>query len=172
MRRTRFKNTYCSVARVVDLLGDWWTPLVLRECFYGVKRFADFEARLGIGKNILTQRLNRLVKDGLLKKVPYQQRPVRYEYRLTEMGRDFFGVIGALLRWGDDWLAEPGGPAMVLVDRETGQPVRPMVIDENTGRPLDARSVLPIPGPGLPAELHDEARRYFEGAAFKPSTAP
>lgn len=171
MRRTRFTNAYCSVARVVDLLGDWWTPLVLRECFYGVKRFADFEARLGIGKNILTQRLNRLVKDGLLKKMPYQQRPVRYEYRLTEMGREFFSVIGAMLRWGDDWLAGPEGTAMVLLDKRTGQPIRPLVIDENTGLPLDPRNVLPTPGPGLPEDLHEEARRYFDGGAFKPTSS-
>jgi DNA-binding HxlR family transcriptional regulator len=160
------------VARVVDLLGDWWTPLVLRECFYGVRRFADFEARLGIGKNILTQRLSRLVKDGLLDKTPYQERPVRYEYRLTPMGRDFFPVIGALLRWGDDWLAEPEGPAMVLLDKSTGQPIRPIVVDENTGQKLDARNVYPTPGPGLPQDLHQEARRYFQGEAFKPTMSP
>jgi DNA-binding HxlR family transcriptional regulator len=172
MRRTRFDQCYCSVARVTDLLGDWWTPLVLRECFYGVKRFSDFEARLGIGKNILTRRLDRLVEDGLLQRVPYQQRPVRHEYRLTPMGRDFFPVICALMRWGDDWLAEAEGPAMVLVHKRTGQPIRAVLIDENSGEKLDPRDLIPTPGPGLPEELHDEARRYFEGGAFQPTPAP
>jgi DNA-binding HxlR family transcriptional regulator len=169
MRRTRFNQCYCSMARVIDLLGDWWTPLVLRECFYGIKRFGDFEARLGIGKNILTQRLERLVRDGLLQRTPYQQRPVRHEYTLTPMGRDFFPVICALLRWGDDWLAEPEGPAMQLVDRQTGQPIRPVVVDQNTGKKLEARDVTPVPGPGLPQNLHEEARRYFAGAPLLPT---
>ncbi len=168
MRRTRFDDNYCSVARCVDLLGDWWTPLLLRECFYGVRRFADFEARLGIGKNILTQRLNRLVKEGILLKVAYQQRPVRSEYRLTPMGREFFGVVAAMLRWGDDWLAGPDGPAMVLRDRTTGKAVRPVVVDEETGQRLDVRNLYPSPGPGLPQDMQAEARRYFDGEPVKP----
>jgi DNA-binding HxlR family transcriptional regulator len=157
MRRTRFHDWPCSVARTVDLLGDWWTPLVLRECFYGVRRFDDFQGRLGIGRNVLTERLGRLVGEGLLAKVPYQERPVRHEYRLTDKGRDFFGVIAAMLRWGDDWLAGEAGPPVELRDRRTGAVVRPVVVDEATGERLDPRHVTVVPGPGLTPEERAEA---------------
>lgn len=163
MKRTRFDKSLCSVARVVDLMGDWWTPLVLRECFYGIKKFGDFQTRLGIGKNILTQRLERLVKDGLLVKVPYQERPVRYDYKLTPMGRELFSVVCALMRWGDDWLAEPSGPPVILVDRRTGKPVKPLVVDEYTGEKLEARHVYATPGPGTPEGLREDAVRYLRG---------
>ena len=89
----------------MDLLGDWWTPLVLREAFYGVRRFDDFQRELGIARNTLTDRLHRLVGEGLLEKQPYQREPTRYDYVLTEKGRDFFGVLAAMSRWGDRWLA-------------------------------------------------------------------
>ena len=111
MKRTTFADWPCSVARTVDLIGDWWTPLVLREAFWGVRRFDDFQRSLGIGRNILTQRLGRLVDEGMLERRPYQEHPPRHEYVLTEKGRDFFPVIAALMRWGDRWLAGDDGPA-------------------------------------------------------------
>lgn len=157
MRRTRFSDWPCSVARTVDLLGDWWTPLVLREAFYGVRRFDDFHRRLGLGRNILTERLNRLVEEELLAKVPYQERPTRYEYRLTEKGRAFFDVLAAMIRWGDDWLSDEKGPPIALFDRRTGAPIRPRVIDETTGRPIELRHVGIRPGPGFPAERRAQA---------------
>lgn len=153
------------MARAVDLLGDWWTPLVLRESFYGVRRFDDFQERLGIGRNVLTARLKRLVEEGLLTKVPYQERPVRHEYRLTEKGREFFGVIAATMRWGDDWLAGEEGPPIVLRDRRTGERVNPIVVDETTGEPIDPRHLYAEPGPGFP-ERHLE-RAQAEGR-FRP----
>src|SRR5947209_3973489 len=104
MKRTSFATWPCSIARTMDLLGDWWTPLVLREAFRGVRRFDEFERSLGIGRNILTQRLRRLVGEGLLERRKYQDGPARYEYRLTEKGRDFYPVLAAMIRWGDRWL--------------------------------------------------------------------
>src|SRR3712207_9474368 len=101
MKRTEFASWPCSVARTVDLLGDWWTPLVLREAFLGVRRFDDMPRELGIGRNVLTQRLKRLVEEGLLERVRYQEKPDRYGYHLTEKGRDFSPVLGALSCWGD-----------------------------------------------------------------------
>src|SRR5436190_6121311 len=86
VKRTPFSRWPCSVARTVDLLGDWWTPLVLREAFYGVRRFDEFQRTLGIGRNVLTQRLTRLVDEGLLERVAYCEHPPRHEYRLTDKG--------------------------------------------------------------------------------------
>ncbi|MDT7556111.1 MAG: hypothetical protein QOI68_581 [Pseudonocardiales bacterium] len=116
MRRTSFANWPCSVARTMDLLGDWWTPLVLREAFYGFRRFDEFQQELGIARNTLADRLRRLVDEGLLEKRAYQSEPVRYDYVLTEMGRDFYGVIAAMTRWGDRWLADEAGPGVTEVE--------------------------------------------------------
>src|SRR3546814_3325799 len=104
MRRTRFDDWDCSVARTVDILGDWWTPMIIRSAFVGARRFEQFSESLGIPRNVLTERLNRLVDEGIMKKVEYQERPVRHEYRLTEKGVGLFPVIVSLMEWGNDWL--------------------------------------------------------------------
>jgi DNA-binding HxlR family transcriptional regulator len=139
VRRTRFDDWPCPIARVTDLVGDWWTPLVMREAFYGRTRFDDFQEALGCSRAVLAQRLNRLVEEGLLVKVPYEDHPPRYDYRLTDKGRAFWDVLAAMWRWGSDWLWEEEGPPLVLVDRDTGEVVRPAVVDERTGEGLDIR---------------------------------
>jgi DNA-binding HxlR family transcriptional regulator len=152
MRRTRFEDSNCSIARATDILGDWWTPLVLREAFYGTRRFDDFIERLGIGRNILTERLRRLTDEGIFHKVAYQDRPARYEYRLTDKGRDLFGVLAMLHRWGNDWLVDHDGPLSEMVDRATGRVVKPVVVDEETGKRIDPRELTMRPGSGSRAE--------------------
>jgi len=145
VRRTRFDDWPCPIARVTDLAGDWWTPLVLREAFSGRRRFDEFQQALGVSRAILTQRLERLVDEGLLERRCYQEHPPRDEYRLTEKGREFWGVLAAMWRWGDDWqFGERGAPVM-LVDRDTGEEVRPLVVDERTGEPLDVRRLRMAP---------------------------
>jgi DNA-binding HxlR family transcriptional regulator len=156
VKRTRFSQWPCSVARTVDLLGDWWTPLVLRECYYGVRRFDDFQRSLSIGRNILTERLNRLVDEGLLERVPYQERPVRNEYLLTEKGRDFFPVMVAMMRWGDRWLADEGGPPIVLEHVPCGHDLQPEVVCSHCGEPVVQRDVWARRGPGFPTESNEE----------------
>jgi DNA-binding HxlR family transcriptional regulator len=146
MKRTPFADWSCSVARTVDILGDWWTPLVLRECFGGVRRFDDFQRRLGIGRNILTQRLNRLVDEGMLERRPYHERPVRHEYVLTDKGRDFFPVVAALMRWGDTWLAGEDGPPVVLHHRTCDHDVHAEVVCSHCAEPLAMRDVSARPG--------------------------
>ncbi|MFF7890246.1 winged helix-turn-helix transcriptional regulator [Streptomyces sp. NPDC020794] len=111
MRRTSFAQWPCSIARTMDLLGDWWTPLVLREAFYGIRRFDAFQESLGIARNTLTDRLRRLVEEGLLEKRPYQTEPVRHDYVLTEKGRDFYGVLLVMNRWGGPLALRRSGPA-------------------------------------------------------------
>jgi DNA-binding HxlR family transcriptional regulator len=141
MRRTRFDDWDCSVARTVDLLGDWWTPMVVRAAFLGARRFEQFQESLGIPRNVLAERLRTLVEEGILEKRAYHDRPVRYEYRLTEKGVALYPVIIAMMRWGDEWLDWPDGPPLELLDRETGEPVEPVLVDGRTGAPLDPRKV-------------------------------
>jgi DNA-binding HxlR family transcriptional regulator len=151
VKRTPFADWPCSVARTVDLVGDWWTPLVLRECCYGVRRFEDFQRNLGIGRNILTQRLNRLVDEGLLERRRYHDHPVRHEYVLTEMGRDFFPVIAAMTRWGDRWLGGADGPPVVLHHASCDHDMHAEVVCSECGEQLELRDVSATLGPGHPA---------------------
>jgi DNA-binding HxlR family transcriptional regulator len=144
MRRTRFDRWPCPIARATDLIGDWWTPIILRNAFTGQRRFEDFQQSLGVSRAILTHRLNRLVAEGLMTKVAYSQRPTRYEYRLTDKGRDFWQVLAAMWRWGEDWLWEDGESPVMLVDRDTGAEIRPLTVDANTGAPLDVRKTRVI----------------------------
>ncbi|HET9608917.1 MAG TPA: helix-turn-helix domain-containing protein [Acidimicrobiales bacterium] len=141
MRRTAFADWPCSLARSVDLLGDWWTPLVLRDAYYGVRRFEDFQRSLGIGRNILTQRLNRLVDEGMLERRPYQDRPVRHEYVLTDKGRDFFPVVAAIVRWGDRWLAGDEGPPLTLHHIPCDHDMHAEVVCSHCREPLALRDV-------------------------------
>lgn len=141
MRRTRFDDAPCPIARTTDLIGDWWTPLVMRQAFAGTRRFGDFAAQLDIPRAVLTARLARLVDEGLLERVEYQSKPVRYEYRLTQKGREFWNVLAAMWRWGSDWMWDDGVPALVLQDRGTGRVVNPVVVDEATGQPLDVATL-------------------------------
>lgn len=152
MRRTRFDRWPCPIARATDLVGDWWTPIILRNAFAGQRRFDQFQESLGVPRAILTRRLNRLVAEGLLRKERYAERPPRYEYLLTDKGRAFWDVLAALWRFGEDWMWEPGKSSPVqLIDRETGREIRPVVVDENTGQRLDLRRVR------MAARKHAEA---------------
>ena len=153
MRRTRFDRWPCSIARTVDLIGDWWTPLILRDAYYGATRFDDFQSGLGVGRNVLSDRLRRLVDEGLFERIPYQEKPPRFEYRLTPKGLSFLDVLLAMLSWGDDWMAGEEGPPIELYDQRTGQTIRPQVIDANTGDPIRYEHMGTRPGPGFPEHL-------------------
>lgn len=163
MKRTSFARWPCSVARTMDLLGDWWTPLVMREAFYGIRRFDEFQQGLGIARNTLSDRLHRLVEEGLMEKQPYQTEPVRYDYVLTEKGRDFFGVIAALTRWGDKWLADEAGPPITLHHTDCGQDTHAEVVCAHCGKPLTSENTTMLMGPGYPAKLaqREDVQRRF-----------
>ena len=142
MRRTRFDDAPCPIARATDLMGDWWTPMVMREAFLGRRRFDDFQQALSLSRGVLAQRLARLVDEGLLEKRLYEERPPRYEYVLTQMGLEFYPVLAAMWRFGEDWLWQEGEQTpLQLFDKNSGDPIRPLVIDENTGVPIDVRRV-------------------------------
>jgi DNA-binding HxlR family transcriptional regulator len=147
MKRKNFGNTQCPIARSLERVGEWWSILILRDAFYGITRFDGFQKSLDIAPNILTNRLNGLVESGLLERRKYNQHPPRYEYVLTERGRDFRPVIQALLAWGNRHFA-PEGPAVVIRNTETGQTAEPVLVDRLSGRLLTDRSFVTAPGPG------------------------
>ena len=140
MVRKRFPDTHCSVARALNDVGDWWSLLVVKEAMLGTRRFADFQQNLGIARNILCDRLARLLENGVLVKQDVGEHGTRYEYRLTDKGRDLFTVITALRQWSDRWNGESNGPE--LVDRANGEPVRTVAVQSTDGRTLDVRAVV------------------------------
>ena len=141
MRRTRFDDAPCPLARTSDLLGDWWSPLILRELLLGRRRFAELEDALDISKGVLAQRLRRFEDEGVVQRRRYQEHPPRDEYLLTDKGRALWGVLAAMWQYGDDWLFdERPGAQLELVDKRSGEAVRPQMIDANTGAPLDLAS--------------------------------
>jgi DNA-binding HxlR family transcriptional regulator len=158
VKRTPFSQWPCSVARAVDLLGDWWTPLVLREAYYGVRRFDDFQAMLTIGRNVLTQRLGRLVDEGLLERVQYCERPPRFEYGLTEKGRDFWPVLAAMAAWGDRWLDRGKGQPVALRHTRCDHATTASVVCSHCGEPLRLEDVRSSLGPGYPERLRAGAQ--------------
>jgi len=143
-------NTYdtqvCSIARSLEVIGERWTILIIRDAFLGVRRFDDFQRSLGVARNVLQGRLERLVEGGILERVRYQERPERFEYRLTEMGIDLWPVVVSLLSWGDKHLA-PDGPAMLLEHRDCGGHVNDRRICDKCGELLGPRDVKPRRGP-------------------------
>jgi DNA-binding HxlR family transcriptional regulator len=123
-------------------MGDWWTPMVMREAFLGRRRFDEFQEALSVSRGVLAKRLSRLVEEGLLEKHAYEKHPPRFEYILTEKGRAFYSVLAAMWRFGEDWLFEDDAePPLQLFDRETGEPVAPRVVNEHTGVPIDVRQM-------------------------------
>ncbi|MBU0725946.1 MAG: helix-turn-helix transcriptional regulator [Alphaproteobacteria bacterium] len=147
MARTDFSRMRCPIARSMEVLGERWAILVLREAFYGTTRFDDFSRNLGIASNILSARLGKLVDNGVLQRVPAATGG-RHEYRLTEKGRDFFPAYLALKRWGDRWMGNPEGPVTVLVEADTGREITSPPLLDSAGAPLELDRVRILPGPG------------------------
>jgi DNA-binding HxlR family transcriptional regulator len=147
MHRKSFADMNCSVAQCLEIVGEWWTLLILRDVFLGYSRFDEFESRLGIARNVLTQRLERLVEAGVLKKVQYQPRPLRYDYLLTEKGRELWHVVTAMRQWGDRWAA-PNGAPVELVHDACGEIVNVVPACSHCGEELTPRNVKAVPGPG------------------------
>jgi len=135
VKRTRFDDESCPVARSVDAVGDWWSLLIVRDAFDGSRRFGDFQRSLGVAKNILSARLRSLVDQGILETVPAG---ARHEYVLTAKGEALFPVIVALRQWGEAFAFEPGEPHSQLLDRRDQQPLRPLEV-----RAADGRLVAP-----------------------------
>lgn len=151
MRHSALHAQPCSIARTVAVLGERWTLVILREAFQRHRRFEDMQRRLGVARNILADRLQRLVDEGILERRPYQERPPRYEYRLTRKGRDLYPVLVSLMQWGDRYNSGEAGPPMLLVHETCGQETHPQLTCSHCGEAIDPREVRPQPGPGLAA---------------------
>ena len=159
MTPTDFSAMDCSVARTLDVIGDKWSLLILRDAFYGVRRFDDFQSDLGIARNVLTDRLQKLVATGVFERRPYEERPPRFEYRLTEKGKALLPVLLAMIAWGDHWTGDSDIPPVTLTHTACGSVTRAVVCCDQCGGELTAREVRAAPvtvkGANLAAALED-----------------
>ena len=155
---------HCPIARSLERVGEWWSILILRDAFYGLTRFDEFQKSLGIAPNMLSRRLAGLVEQGLLERRAYSDRPPRYEYFLTERGRDFRPVMLALLAWGNRHFA-PEGESVMVVERATGERVEPVLVDRASGRLITDAAFETAPGPAADASTRERfARRKAKPA--------
>jgi len=156
MQRKSFGKMACPIARSLERVGEWWSILIIRDALHGFTRFDEFQKSLNIAPNMLTRRLSALVDAGLLERRRYSDRPPRYEYILTEMGRDFRPVIVAMFAWGNRHFA-PEGASVLLVDKKTRAKADPVLVDRRSGRPLSERDFVFTAGPAASARTR---RRY------------
>lgn len=161
MRWEELEQQPCSLARTLSVVGDRWTLLVLRESFLGIRRFDEFEKRLGITRHVLADRLKKLVEAAVLDKVAYQQRPLREEYCLSAKGRDLYPAIMALVHWGDRHMSGAEGAPIRHIHRGCGKPMHGVLVCSECGEPLAARDVTleeapALKGQLLPAHWHDK----------------
>lgn len=141
----------CSVARTVAVIGDRWTLLILRECFMRVRRFEEFQARLGITRHLLAERLKKLVRFGVLRRIPYQENPTRHEYILTQKGLELHPILMAIVHWGDVHMIDERGRPMRHEHKKCGHLFDPVMVCSECGEPLHAKEVVVHPGPGAAA---------------------
>jgi DNA-binding HxlR family transcriptional regulator len=157
-----------SAGRALSLVGERWTMMILRESFFGVRRFGEFARNLNIPRPTLSLRLRKLVDSGLLDRVPYSSDPERHEYRLTQAGRDLFPAVIALMRWGDAYLAGPEGPPIVLRHETCGNPTHPHLTCDVCGEEVSTRNVTPERGPGFTARGASPSKRARTRQAREP----
>jgi DNA-binding HxlR family transcriptional regulator len=170
--RSDYQGQNCSIARSLELVGERWTILVLRDVFLGLRRFDQLQRNLGVARNVLAARLDRLVAEEILEKVPYQERPPRHEYRLTAKGLDLWPVIVELLRWGDRHASSAAGPPIVLRHKGCGGELGEHRVCTRCGRSLEVGDVRAEPGPGAGARPGAGLRRSArESHPARPATA-
>jgi DNA-binding HxlR family transcriptional regulator len=143
--RRDYDGQNCSIARALEIVGERWTLLIVRDAFLGLRRFEEFQESLGVARNVLTDRLNRLVDEGVLERVRYSERPERYEYRLTKKGRDLNVALAALRQWGDDYVSEKQ-PMLIRRKSDRRRVVAALVADGT--RTLRGDQIELVPGPG------------------------
>jgi DNA-binding HxlR family transcriptional regulator len=147
MQRTSFGEMVCSIARTLDVIGEPWSPLILRDVWAGFSRFEQIQADLGISRKVLTERLNHLVEQGVLERRPYDRRP-RYEYVLTDKGAELVEMLMVMAGWGDRWLAGEAGAPVVYRHHACGEISAAGLRCTHCGEPMHARDVDLLPGPG------------------------
>jgi DNA-binding HxlR family transcriptional regulator len=148
MKMERFDPLNGSIAHILDVIGEGWSMLIIREAFFGIHRFEEFQRHLGIARNILTSRLKKLCDNGILERVPIKTGAKRHEYLLTHKGKELMPLLIALTQWGDRWIYGEGKEPIVFRDRENGEPISPIRVHAEDGRELRPREILPTAGPG------------------------
>jgi DNA-binding HxlR family transcriptional regulator len=148
VQRTSFADMTCSIARTLEVAGEWWSPLILRDVHLGITRFDDLQRDLGISRKVLTARLERLVEQGVLERRAYSERPPRHDYVLTEKGRELVDLLLAMVAWGDRWAAGEAGPPVLLRHQGCGELTHAEIRCASCGEPLHADEVIVEPGPG------------------------
>jgi DNA-binding HxlR family transcriptional regulator len=147
MRRKSLSGAACPIARTLDVIGDWWSLLIIRDALLGVRRFSEFQKRLGLAKNILTVRLRGLVNQGILEMAPASDGSAYQEYLLTPKGRGIFPILVALRQWSEEFDDDPEEIATILVDKERGRPVQKLELHSQDGRLLSAADTMSKPRP-------------------------
>jgi DNA-binding HxlR family transcriptional regulator len=148
MKRTAFSGMQCSMSRALDVIGDWWTPLIIRDLFIGVTKFDQLVADLGISRNLLTERLRLLEEHRVVSRRAYCEKPPRHEYRLTEAGADLVPVLMALTAWGDKWVRPNEGKPILFRHQACGHVFTPQITCPHCSGAVEAAGVTAIPGPG------------------------
>jgi DNA-binding HxlR family transcriptional regulator len=147
-----YEGQICSIARSLELVGERWTLLVVREIFHGRRKFSEMQRSLGVARNVLTARLQRMVDEDIIERRPYSERPERYEYFLTEKGLDLWPVMTALMFWGDKYEPLPDGPPVLVIHKgECGGVIDERRICTKCGKPLTVRETRAVDGPGAEA---------------------
>ncbi len=157
VKRTSFEKAECPVARSLDALGDWWSLLIIRDAFLGLRRFSEFQKNLGCAKNILAVRLRALVDQGILKTAPASDGSAYQEYVLTRKGRGVFPILVALRQWSEEFSGDSGGFSTLLVDRDNGRPVRKLELHAQDGRLLGDGDTEVKANPGRKRRRHAPA---------------
>ncbi|MBQ0742921.1 MAG: helix-turn-helix transcriptional regulator [Pseudomonas sp.] len=150
----------CSVTKALDIIGDWWALLILRNAFHGMRTFDALQKQLGISTSVLSSRLKTMTEAGVLKKVPATGDGRSFEYRLTPSGHDLYPVLVALMQWGEKWRPNEKGQRLLLLEKATGLPVQGVEVLSAAGLPLKPWDVVPVAGPGA-----DERVRELIGSA-------
>ena len=166
MRQTSFADFHCSLARSLEVVGDWWTPLIVRDLAAGLGRFDQLVDDLGISRNLLATRLEALEANGIVRRQQYSARPPRFEYVLTPAGAELVPVLMSLTAWGDRWTRPPDGAPVRFWHRTCGRQFKPRVDCSECGRPVKLGDVVPRPGPGAVAGpgsklLPEQVRRLW-----------
>ena len=155
MSKGSFAEMNCPIAQTLEQVGEWWTLLILRNAFCGMTRFQEFQQHLGIGTNVLSQRLRQLTEDGILERSAAQHDGRAVEYRLTEKGSALYPILIAMAEWGEKWVPNPKGARIRLVERGTGEPIAGICVQAADGRSLQAQEIAAVAGPAADAKTHE-----------------
>lgn len=162
MRRTSFADMNCPIAKSLDLIGDWWTLLLLRNVFCGMRRFQDFQEHLGISSGTLSNRLQRLTEQQILERITSPDDGRAYEYQLTERGRELFPVLLALTEWGEKWLPHSDGRRIRLISRASGENITGLCALSGDGQKVELEDIQPLPGPAADSSTQALIRHTTE----------